>query len=201
MLDYRTNESWRGKAPWMDGRAKAIDELNRILKHPNELGGVFLPPNYQPLQFDLVFLGEMPSLNEPKDKAKQSNFNFDVTLRDKFLQGMMIKYGVAGSYATDIVKRRDKPRQPTEGEILRWLPFLLKEIEIINPKGLVVLGKRTYEESFLPYVARHIPADIYFDYVFHYSSQVPRSKFERRFAQVITKVLHARQKHRQPGKS
>ncbi len=175
----------------IDNRARAIARLNRTLRHPDELGGVFLPPGYRP-QFDLMLLGEMPSLNEPQGiDVKQANFNLNVTSRDKFLQDMMVKYGAAGSYVTDIVKRRDKPRQPTKREILTWLPFLLKEITFIRPKGLVVLGKRTYEETFLPYVAPHIPAHIHFDYVFHYSSQVPRGKFEKRFALVITKLLRA----------
>lgn len=177
----------------MDTRAKALAKLNRTLRHPDELGGVFLPLGY-PLRFDLMFLGEMPSLNEPQGTdMKRANFNFNVTSRDKFLQDMMVKYGAAGSYVTDIVKRRGIPRQPTKREILTWLPFLLKEIAIIRPKGLVVLGKRTYEGSFLLYVAPHIPTNIRFHYVFHYSSQVPRTKFEKRFALVITKLLQALQ--------
>ncbi len=44
------------------------------------------------------------------------------------------------------------PRQPTKDEVMRWLPFLLQEIAIIRPKGLIILGKRTYEKSFHPYV-------------------------------------------------
>ncbi len=100
----------------------------------------------------------------------------------------MVKYGVAGSYVTDIVKARSQPRQPTKVEALTWLPFLLKEIAIIGPGVIVVLGKRTYEGTFLPHVAQKIPAGIRSDYVFHYSNQVPKSKFEQRFAAVITQL-------------
>jgi uracil-DNA glycosylase family 4 len=101
---------------------------------------------------------------------------------------MMVKYGVAGSYVTDIVKTRDVPRRPKPDEVTRWLPFLLKEIEIIQPQTLVVLGKRTYEQSFVPFVARNIPKNIKVDWVFHYSNQVTRKKFEDRFRQVVGKA-------------
>ena len=91
-------------------------------------------------------------MNVPKDWVEgQPIPNFAETARDKFWQEMMIKYGVAGSYVIDIVKARDVPRCPKPDEVTRWLPFLLKEIEIIQPQTLVVLGKRTYEASFRPF--------------------------------------------------
>jgi uracil-DNA glycosylase family 4 len=102
---------------------------------------------------------------------------------------MMVKYGAAGCYVTDIVKKRDVPRMPTANEIRGWTPFLLKEIEIIGPRAIVVLGQRTYKASFRPYVESLIPEDIKIDYVFHYSSQVPRSKFEGKFSDVLRKFI------------
>ena len=128
-------------------------------------------------------------MNVPKDWVEgQPIPNFAETARDRFLQDMMVKYGVGGSYVTDIVKTRDYPRQPTPDEVTRWLPFLLKEIEIIGPQALVVLGKRTFEASFVRFVAPHIPKGIKVDWVFHYSNQVPRKKFEERFSQVVGKI-------------
>lgn len=158
--------------------------LNRALKPPDELPGSFQPEE-SPKQFDVMFVAEMPSMAEPRKHSGSNHSNFGVTARDRFLQETMCKYGVGGSYITDVVKKRDVPRRPTAGEIKQWLPFLLKEIELINPRAIVVLGKRTYEHSFLPYVQPHIPEGIRVDYVFHYSTQVPRKKFEMRFAQVI----------------
>lgn len=136
-----------------------------------------------------MFIAEMPSMNEHADD-KNRNFNFDVTKRDKFFQEMMAKYGVGGSYVTDIVKERDVPRRPTKAEIQKWLPFLLKEIKIIQPKAIVVLGRRTYEASFKPFVVKErlAPGEIKVDYVFHYSSQVPRDRFGKRFAEVINQM-------------
>jgi len=173
----------------MDTRVKAIAELNSTLMHPDQLGGLFLPPDYSE-HFELVLLGEMPSLNEPHSiEARRTNFNFNVTSRDKFVHEMMIKHGVAGNYVTDIVKTRAQPGRPTPAQVLAWLPFLLREIAIIQPRVVIVLGKRTYERSFLPHIARKIPAEIRYDYVFHYSNQVSRSKFEQRFSEVITALL------------
>ena len=44
-------------------------------------------------------------------------------------------------YITNVVNYRPpENRRPTEGEIARYLPYLRKHIEIINPKILVLLG-------------------------------------------------------------
>jgi len=173
----------------MDTKLNKLEQLNKKLKPPQELGGIFLPRNHQE-QFVFMFVAETPSMNEPKNKSGENdNFNFDVTARDKFFQEMMTKYGVGGSYVTDIVKARDIPRRPTKAEIQKWLPFLLKEIEIIQPKAIIILGRRTYEVSFRPFVEPHIQdKDIKLDYVFHYSSRVPRKKFEQRFREVVNRM-------------
>jgi len=168
-----------------------LTELNKSLNSPQELGGMFMPEK-SPKSFDFMFVAEMPSMNEPKEKlGENENFNFGVTARDKFFQEMMTKYSVAGSYVTDIVKARDIPRKPSKEEIQKWLPFLLKEIEIIQPKAIIVLGRRTYEASFKPFVEPLIPQEIKVDYVFHYSSRVPRNKFERRFSEVISRMRNS----------
>jgi uracil-DNA glycosylase family 4 len=172
-------------------KIKQIKTLNETLDPKRELSGLFLPVG-EPEQFDVMFVAEMPSMNVPKGWVLGDVIpNFSETKRDRFLQDMMVKYGVGGSYVTDIVKTRDYPRQPTPGEVTRWLPFLLKEIEIIQPRTLVVLGKRTYESSFIRFVARHVPKNIKVHWVFHYSNQVPRKKFEERFREVVGKIERA----------
>jgi uracil-DNA glycosylase family 4 len=148
-----------------------------------------LPPDAPP-RFDLMFVSEMPSMRDLSDvEPGKENVNFLHTGRDLFLQEMMVKYGAAGSYVTDVVKTRSLPRRPTKAEVLKWLPFLLREVAIIQPRGLIVLGKRTYEHAFLPYVTPRLPSSIRVDYVFHYSSQVPKPKFEERFGPVVTSML------------
>ena len=169
----------------MKDKIRKIEKLNKTLESQKELGGTFLPVGVKE-QFDIMFIAEMPSMKTPK--IINQDFNFKVTARDRFFQEMLVKYGVGGSYVTDIVKERNIPRRPTKEEIKEWLPFLLKEIEIIDPRAIVVLGKRTYDASFKRNVEPFISQNIKIDYVFHYSSQVPRSKFEERFAEVVDRI-------------
>jgi len=171
----------------MDERLRKLDDLNKNLKPPKELSGEFLPEE-SPKQFDFMFVAEMPSMDMLKDISDLGG-NFNVSAPDKFLQRIMITYGVAGSYVTDIVKRGDAPRRPTKEEIRQWLPFLLKEIEIIRPKAIIVLGKRTYKASFRPFVEPLIPKEIKVDWVFHYSQQGRKTneEVEFKFAEVIKK--------------
>ena len=74
-------------------------------------------------------IGEMPSLNEPSNADPEVNYNFNVTERDVFLQTMMIKYGLGGSYVTDIVKDRDVPRQPTPDDPVDYLEMPLRAVK------------------------------------------------------------------------
>jgi uracil-DNA glycosylase family 4 len=173
----------------MGDKIQRLKELNESLKFPQELGGVFLPKG-SPKQFEFMFVAEMPSMNEPKNKSTEGFCNFSVTARDRFLKEMMTKYGVAGSYITDIVKVRDIPRRPTKTEIKKWLPFLLQEVEIIQPKAIVVLGRRTYDASFRPFVKPHINEGIKVDWVWHYSQQGQKSnaEIEQKFGEVINGI-------------
>jgi hypothetical protein len=88
-----------------DAKVEQINALNAKLDSKREeLSGVFLPYGV-PEQFDVMFLAEMPSMNVPKGHVPGDKIpNFDETARDKFLQEMMKKYGVAGSYATDMLR-------------------------------------------------------------------------------------------------
>jgi len=179
--------SYNNYYKFINPKLKKIEELNKSLNNPEELAGMFLPKGCKE-RFDIMFVAEMPSMNELKDDLAKDNFNFGVTARDRFFQEMLIKYDVAGSYMTDIVKARDIPRQPTEKEIKKWLNFLLEEIKIISPKVIIVVGQRTYEQSFRPFVEPLLSKNIKIDYIFHYCSQVPRDKFEERFKEIIGKL-------------
>lgn len=174
----------------MKDKVKALSELNGQLSSPNQLAGLFLPPGSNERD-DVLFIAEMPSMNEPKDRVLHQNYNFGVTARDKFFQEMLVKYGLAGVYVTDIVKSRNVPGKPTKKEIFDWLPFLMQEIKILDPQLIIVIGKRTFEASFMPYVYPKLKPDIACDYIFHYCSQIPRTKFEKRFSAVLEKYnLH-----------
>lgn len=165
-----------------------LEELKGSLKFPHELGGEFVPKDC-PKQFEFMFVAEMPSMSEPNNSTGFYP-NYSATHRDEFLREMMTKYGVAGSYITDIVKDRDIPRQPTKTEIEKWLPFLLREVEIIQPKAIIVFGKRTYDGSFKPFVESYIPKHIKVAWVWHYSQQGAKSnaEVEQKFDEVIKRI-------------
>jgi len=170
----------------MDNKLNELEKLNKLLKPPEELGGNFIPDGFKP-QFDFIFVAEMPSMREPKNpKDLHTNYNFK---GDKSLHKMMIECNVGGSYVTDIVKERKKPGRPVAEQIVKWLPFLLKEIKIIEPKFIIVLGKGNYDTNFQPFIEPKLPKTVKVDWVFHYStrSQRQRLKFEQRFREVISK--------------
>jgi len=166
----------------MQTKIDALSALNEQLSPPEELCGLFLPIDAEQRD-DVLLLAEMPSMNEPKGPS-HSRYNFGVTARDQFFQDMLVKYGLSGVYVTDIVKRRDIPRRPSEEEVEQWLPFLKKELSILYPSMIIVIGKRTYD-SFLRFVSEHLDEHFRHDFIFHYSSQVPRPKFETRLREVV----------------
>lgn len=172
----------------MDDKIQRLEKLKGSLKFPHELGGEFVPEGC-PKQFEFMFVAEMPSMSEPKDSTVDYH-NYSATHRDEFLKEMMTRCGVAGSYITDIVKGRDIPRRPTKTEIEQWLPFLLQEVEIIQPNAIIVFGKRTYDGSFKPFVEPHISKDIKLAWVWHYSQQGAKSnaEVEQKFAEVINRI-------------
>ena len=54
---------------------------------------------------------------------------------------LSIKLDRKSVYITNVVNYRPPMnRKPSEEEIERYLPFLIKHIEIVNPKILILLG-------------------------------------------------------------
>ncbi len=85
----------------------------------------------------IMLLGEAPGANEDQEglpfvgKAGQ--------LLDKMLSAIDLDRKKV--YISNIINYRPPDnRRPTEDEIKRYLPFITKHIEIINPKILVLLG-------------------------------------------------------------
>jgi hypothetical protein len=176
----------------MDRESK-IMRLNSKLKLPDELPGRFLPKSSSP-RFDIILLAEMPSMKVPRGWNGVDNYNFDLTKRDSFFQYMLVKHGIAGAYCTDIVKKRDVPRKPSAEEVRGWRDFLMKEIAIINPSLILVVGRRTYETSYEPCILP-LDSEITSDYIFHYCSQVPKQKFEYRLKETLERHRHLLNSH------
>ena len=93
----------------------------------------------------IMIIGEGPGANE--DKEGKPFVGRAGQLLDKML--LSINLDRKNVYITNVVNYRPpENRKPTEEEIARYLPYLTKHIEIINPKILLLLGIK-YKEQLL----------------------------------------------------
>ena len=84
-----------------------------------------------------MLIGEGPGANE--DKESLPFVGRAGHLLDKMLDS--INLDRKNVYITNVVNYRPpENRKPTDEEISRYLPFLRKHIEIINPKIIILLG-------------------------------------------------------------
>lgn len=98
------------------------------------------------LDTDIVFIGEAPG-----KKEDESGLPF-VGASGKFLNEMLAQAGLERSdvYITNVVKYRPpKNRDPSKAEKQAFMPYLLKQLEIIHPKVVITLGRHSME-YFLP---------------------------------------------------
>lgn len=94
----------------------------------------------------IVFIGEAPG------KAEDEQGIPFVGASGRFLNEMLAAAGMDRSdvYITNIVKYRPpNNRDPSKQEKQAFLPYLLSQLEIINPKVIVTLGRHSME-FFLP---------------------------------------------------
>lgn len=85
----------------------------------------------------IMLIGEGPGANE--DQEGLPFVGRAGTLLDKMLDSIYLNR--KNVYITNVVNYRPpENRKPTEEEIARYLPYLKKHIEIIDPKILVLLG-------------------------------------------------------------
>lgn len=95
---------------------------------------------------DIVFIGEAPGKNED-----EQGLPF-VGAAGKFLNEMLAEAGMnrGDVYITNIVKYRPpNNRDPLPEEKKAFLPYLLRQLEIIGPKVIITLGRHSME-YFLP---------------------------------------------------
>lgn len=87
---------------------------------------------------DVLFIGEAPGMNEDMQKRPfvgRAGQLLRASIRD-------LGWKESDVYITNIVKRRPpENRDPNEEEITSYKPYLAKQIEIINPKIIVPLGR------------------------------------------------------------
>jgi uracil-DNA glycosylase family 4 len=98
------------------------------------------------LNADIVFIGEAPGKNEDLQGLPF------VGAAGKFLNEMLAATGMERKdvYITNIVKYRPpNNRDPLPDEKAAFWPYLLKQLQIINPKVVITLGRHSME-YFLP---------------------------------------------------
>ncbi|MFZ2125945.1 MAG: uracil-DNA glycosylase [Candidatus Microsaccharimonas sp.] len=98
------------------------------------------------LDADIVFIGEAPGKNEDLQGLPF------VGAAGKFLNEMLAAAGMERKdvYITNIVKYRPpNNRDPSPEEKAAFWPYLLKQLQIINPKVVITLGRHSME-YFLP---------------------------------------------------
>lgn len=98
------------------------------------------------LNAEIVFIGEAPGKNED-----EQGLPF-VGAAGKFLNEMLAAAGLERSdvYITNIVKYRPpNNRDPFPDEKKAFWPYLLKQLQIIQPKVVITLGRHSME-YFLP---------------------------------------------------
>jgi uracil-DNA glycosylase family 4 len=91
---------------------------------------------------EIVFIGEAPGKNED-EQGKPF-----VGAAGKFLNEMLEMIGLkrADIYITNIVKYRPpNNRDPLPAEKEEWLPYLQEQIDIIQPKLIVTLGRHSMD--------------------------------------------------------
>ena len=121
-----------------------IPQLEKLKKHINSIKNCDLKNNATNMVFadgnpnsSLMIIGEGPGANE--DKEGKPFVGRAGKLLDKMLDA--IKLNRKNVYISNVVNfRPPMNRRPTDEEIIRYLPFLKKHIEIINPKILLLLG-------------------------------------------------------------
>ncbi len=87
---------------------------------------------------DVMFIGEAPGLNE--DRLKRPFVGRGGQLLDQM--NSSIGWKRESVYITNIVKRRPpENRDPLPDEIEAYKPYLTRQIEIINPRIIVTLGR------------------------------------------------------------
>lgn len=95
---------------------------------------------------EVVFIGEAPGFNE--DRLKRPFVGQAGQLLDRLFAS--IGWQRADVYITNIVKRRPPGnRDPLPTEIDAYKPYLTRQIEIIDPKVIVTLGRFSMNH-FLP---------------------------------------------------
>ena len=124
----------KNKMSLLENLRKSISSIKNCDLKKNATNIVFSDGNPNS---KVMIIGEGPGANE--DKEGKPFVGRAGKLLDKMLES--IKLNREYVYISNVVNfRPPNNRKPTEEEIKRYFPFLIKHIELINPKILLLLG-------------------------------------------------------------
>ena len=134
---YKLNNNLSIKGPKGKNLRELKNEIGKILNCPlkkNSTNIVFSDGNPNS---EIMIIGEGPGANEDADGMPF------VGRAGELLDKMLSSIGLDRNnvYITNVVNYRPpENRSPTDVEIKRYLPYLIRHIEIICPKILILLG-------------------------------------------------------------
>ena len=143
-LIYNNKAINRYKKDNFEISADKVDNLEKLKKSIQNIKNCSLKDNAKNIVFGdgnpkskIMLIGEAPGANE--DEEGLPFVGRAGVLLDKMLSAINLNRGKV--YISNIINYRPpENRKPTDEEIQRYLPFITKHIEIINPKILVLLG-------------------------------------------------------------
>ena len=143
-LIYNNNAINRYKKNSFEISANKADNLDRLMKSIKNIKNCNLKSNATNMVFSdgnpkskIMLIGEAPGANE--DEEGLPFVGRAGVLLDKMLASINLDRKKV--YISNIINYRPPDnRRPTDEEIKRYLPFVSKHIEIINPKIVVLLG-------------------------------------------------------------
>ncbi len=135
-----------GKAPLDDSLSLLSAEVRRCTRCPLSMTRTNAVPGEGPSDAPVVIIGEGPGRNED---AQGRPF---VGAAGKQLEGLLKEAGLRRDdvYITNVVKcRPPENRRPTGAEADACQPFLERQLELVRPKVVVLLGDSALKR-FLP---------------------------------------------------
>ena len=135
----------------MDDKQARLDEVKQAILDNNICPGLAatatnLVMGDGNVNAEIVFIGEAPG-----KKEDELGLPF-MGAAGRFLNEMLVQAGMDRSdvYITNIVKYRPpNNRDPSRAEKAAFLPYLLQQLQIIEPKVVITLGRHSME-YFLP---------------------------------------------------
>ena len=143
-LIYNNKAINRYKKDNFEISADKVDNLEKLKKSIQNIKNCSLKDNAKNIVFGdgnpkskIMLIGEAPGANE--DEEGLPFVGRAGVLLDKMLSAINLNREKV--YISNIINYRPpENRRPTDEEMQRYLPFIIKHIEIINPKILVLLG-------------------------------------------------------------